>query len=139
MAPPNQAQLGSKEGRIALAINAYRSGYFTSIRSAAVSYDIPRSTLQARLQGRAPRHEKRSANLKLTDTEELVLVQWILSMSDRGLLVRIAHIRQKADLLLQKRTGSGEGRAYQVGQQWAYNFVRRHPSLHTHYNRKYDY
>ena len=53
MPPPTTAQLASKEGRMALAINSYKSGYFTSIREAAATYDVPRSTLQARLHGRA--------------------------------------------------------------------------------------
>jgi hypothetical protein len=69
-----RAQLASKEGRMALAINSYKSGSFTSIRSAANTYGIPESTLRLRLRGRPSREEKRSANLKLTDTEEQTLI-----------------------------------------------------------------
>ena len=139
MAQPNNAQSASKEGRIALAINAYKLGSFTSIRNAATTYDIPRSTLQARLQGRVPQQEIRSANLKLTDTEELTLINWILSMDERGLPVRTASIRDMANLLLQKRTGTDASFTRTVGPRWPYNFVRRHNSLRTQYNRKYDY
>ena len=67
-------------------------------------YDIPKSTLQTRLRGIPSRHEIRSVNLNLTDTEELTLVNWILSMDERDLPVRIPLIRDMANLLLQKRT-----------------------------------
>jgi hypothetical protein len=91
---------------MALAINAYKSGSFTSIHEAAVTYEVSYTTLRARLQGRVSRQEIRSANLKLTDTEEQTLVNWILSMDERGLPVRTALIRDMANLLLQKRTGT---------------------------------
>ena len=126
---------------MALAINSYKSGYFTSVREAAATYDISRSTLQARLHGRVSQQEIRSTNLKLTDTEELTLVNWILSMDERGLPVRTTSIRDMANLLLQKRTvtDASDSRTRTVGKQWPYNFVRRHDSLRTRYNRKYDY
>jgi hypothetical protein len=139
MSPPTSTQLASKEGRMALAINSYKSGSFTSIREAANTYEVSHTTLRARLQGRVPRQEIRSANLKLTDTEEQTLVNWILSMDGRGLPVRIASIRDMANLLLQKRTGTDASSTRTVGPRWAYNFVRRHDSLRTRYNRKYDY
>jgi hypothetical protein len=78
MSPPTSAQLASKEGRMALAINSYKSGSFTSIREAANTYGVPESTLRTRLQRRPSRQEIRSANLKLTDTEEQTLIDWDL-------------------------------------------------------------
>jgi hypothetical protein len=54
MSQPTSAQLASKEGRMALAINSYNSGYFTSQRDAASTYDVPKSTFQTRLKGRPP-------------------------------------------------------------------------------------
>jgi hypothetical protein len=117
MSQPINAQLASKEGRIALAINSYKSGSFTSIREAANTYDIPESTLRTRLQGRLSRQDIRSANLKLTNTEELTLINWILSMDERGLPVRTASIRDMANLLLQKRTGTDASSMRTVGVQ----------------------
>jgi hypothetical protein len=139
MPQPKNTQSASREGRIALAINMYNSGYFTSIRGAADAYDVPFTTLRARLQGRRARQETRSANCKLTDTEELTLVNWILSRSERGLPVRISEIRQMADLLLQKRSVADKGKTRQVSKLWLYNFVKRYKSLRSQYNRKYNY
>jgi hypothetical protein len=100
MSQPTSTQLASKEGRMALAINSYKSGYFTSQRSAADTYDVSESTLRTRLKGRPSRQDYRSVNHKLTDTEELTLVNWILSIDERGLPVRTASIRDMAILLL---------------------------------------
>jgi hypothetical protein len=139
MSQPTSTQFASKEGRMALAIKSYKSGDFTSIREAAAMYDIPKSTLQTRLHGTLPQHEIRSVNHKLTDTEELTLIDWILSMDERGLPVCTASIRDMANLLLQKRSGTDASSTRTVGKQWPYNFVRRHDSLQSRYNRKYDY
>jgi len=139
MSQRNTAQSSSKEGRMALALNAYKSGYFTSIRSAADTYGVPESTLRTRLKGRLARHEKQSVNRKLSNTEESTLVKWILSMDERGLPPHTRHIRQMADLLLQKRSDTDEGQIRGVGQRWVYNFINRHDVIQSRYNRKYDY
>jgi helix-turn-helix, Psq domain len=44
MPPLTKAQLVQQEGRIALALEALKQGYFTSARAAAKAYDVPRST-----------------------------------------------------------------------------------------------
>lgn len=139
MSQPTSAQLLSKEGRIALAIDSYKSGHSTSIPEAATTYEVSHTTLRARLQGRVSRQEMPSANLKLTNTEELTLVDWILSMDERGLPVRTTSIRDMANLLFQKRTGTDASSTCQVGVQWPYNFVRRHDALRTRYNWNNDY
>jgi hypothetical protein len=41
---------------------------------------------------------------KLTETEALTLVEWILSMNERGLPPRADTVRHMANLLLQKRS-----------------------------------
>jgi hypothetical protein len=138
MSPPNTTQLLHQEGRIALAIEAFNQGYFTSIRAAARSYDVPRSTLQDRINKHPARRDLRPANCKLTETEESTLVQWILSMDERGLLPRSDTVRQIANLLLQKRSRN-QGDPLTVGKLWVHNFVQRYGVLKSRYNRKYDY
>jgi hypothetical protein len=132
MSPPNPTHLVHQEGRIALAIEAFNQGHFTSIRAAAKSYDVPRSTLQYRIHKHPARRDSRPASCKLTDTEESTLVQWILSMDERGLPPRSNTVRQMANLL-QKRCQD------QVDQLWVHNFVRRHEALKSRYNWKYNY
>jgi Tc5 transposase DNA-binding domain/helix-turn-helix, Psq domain len=118
-------------------MDALQKGSFTSARAAAKAYDVSRSTLQYRINGHPMQYNYRSPNCKLTATEELTLVQWILSMDQRGLPPRPDSVRQMANLLLEKRSNSNSNS--QVGQCWVINFVRRHQALQTQYNRKYDY
>jgi hypothetical protein len=141
MPPSNSTSSVQREGRIALAIEALKQGYFTSVKGAAKLYDVPESTLRYRLKGNPPQRGRRSPNCKLTATEELTLVQWILSMGQRGLPPRPDSVRQMANLLLKKRSNSDSNSDpnRQVGKRWVINFVRRHKALQTRYTRKYDY
>jgi len=137
MPPPTKAQLVQQEGRIALALEALKQGYFTSARAAANAYDVPKSTFQDRVNGLSMQVNHRPPNCKLSIAEETTLVQWILSMDQRGLPPRPDSVRQMANLLLEKRSDSNSNR--QVGKRWVINLVRRHHALQTRYTRKYDY
>ena len=95
-----------QEGRIALAMDAIQKGHFTSARAAAKSYDILHTTLQNRINGQPARRDSQPLNRKLTNTEESTLVQWILSIDQRGLPPRPNSVQQMANLLLQKRSNS---------------------------------
>jgi hypothetical protein len=92
------------EGRIALAIQAIQQGSVKSIGAASVAYDIPWSTLNRRVKGCTARRDTRPASSKLTQTEELTLVEWVLLMDRRGLAPTYDIVRQMANLLLQKRS-----------------------------------
>lgn len=100
MPPRKSSQLAQNEGRIALAIQAYQKGQFRSLKAATDAYDVPYATTHNRLHGRVARHDLRSANLKLTQNEESSLVQWIVSIDERGLSPRVNTVRQMANLLL---------------------------------------
>ena len=136
MAPPNSVQLAQKEGQITLAVQAFKAGQFSSKRACANTYNIPESTLRRRVKGTHARRNTVPINRKLTTTEESTLIEWILSMDQRGLAPRSDTVRQMASLLLQKRS---QDNTLTVGKQWVYNFVRRHQELKSRYNRKYDY
>src|SRR5450432_1627541 len=141
MPPPNSTSSVQREGRIELAIQALKQGYFTSLKGAARSYDVPYTTLYDRIHNRPARRDARLPNCKLIATEELTLVQWILSMDQRGLAPRPDSVQQMANLLLEKRSNSNSNPNPKslVGQRWVINFVRRHQALQTRYNCKYDY
>ena len=136
MAPPHNTQLAHNEGRIALAMQAIKQGHISSVRAAAQTYDVPKSTLTRHVKGIDARRDSIPINRKLDNTEESTLIEWILSMDQRGLPVRSDSIRQMANLLLQKRS---QDKTLQVGQRWVYNFIQRHDSLQSKYTRKYDY
>ena len=68
--PPKRAQIGQKdpnqEGRVLLAIKAIQTGQITSVREAIRLFNIPRTTLRARLAGTPSRPITRANNYKLT-------------------------------------------------------------------------
>jgi helix-turn-helix, Psq domain len=106
MPPPNSTESVQREGRIALAIEALKQGYFTSLKGAAKSYDVPYTTLRRRVHNCPARCDQRSPKCKLIAIEESTLVQWILLMDQRGLVPRPDSVRQMANLLLKKRSSS---------------------------------
>ena len=114
--PPNRSESRQKateqEGRILIALQAYKKGQIKSLRAAAQLYDIPKSTLQDRATGMASRVEKRWYSYKLTQLEEDSLSQWILSMDSRGAAPRPSTIREMANILLATR---GESPAHTIG------------------------
>lgn len=57
---------------------------------------------------------------KLTTTEESTLLEWVLSMDQRGLAPRFDTVRQMANLLLQTRC-QNQDNLDTVGQLWVYN------------------
>jgi hypothetical protein len=138
MAQPNSVQLAQKEGRIALAIQAFKQGHISSLRAAAKAYDVPETTLRDRVKGIPARRDVVPNNRKLTTTEESTLIKLILSMDQRGLAPTKDTVHQMANLLLQKRS-QDQANPMTIGQRWVYNLVRRHPALKSRYNRKYDY
>jgi hypothetical protein len=94
------------EGRILLAITAFKQGQFTSIRAAATAYDTPYITTLRRAQGRPSRSECQPNGQKLSSTEEGALKNWIISLDTRGFPPRISAVRDIANLLLAARTKS---------------------------------
>ncbi|RJE17767.1 Pogo transposable element, partial [Aspergillus sclerotialis] len=125
-----------QEGRILLAISAIQKNEITAIREAARRFAIPESTLRRRLNSRMNRAETRANSHKLTQIEEESLVQWILSMDQRGVAPRPTTVREMANLLLQGRETTP---VQTVGEKWVYNFVKRHSELATRFSRRYNY
>jgi hypothetical protein len=71
--------------------------------------------------------------MKLTATEESIILQRALDFDERGSSLQLAAVKSMADILLAQRHQGP------VGKQWANNFVRRQPELRVKFNRKYDY
>ena len=85
--PPNQVRLRQdsiqQEGRLLLAIQAIKSKEISSIRRAADQFHVNRYTLTRRLRGTINRAESRANSHKLTEIEEELLQQRILSLDRR--------------------------------------------------------
>jgi len=68
----------TKEARIILAIEAIRTTQKLSRRRAAVIYNVPKSTLRARITGVALKALSVNAFQNLTTVEKEVIIQYIL-------------------------------------------------------------
>lgn len=106
MSTPQSDQNTSKEGRILLAIRAFQNGQFSSIRAAAYTYNVSRSTLIICLQGHPAHTNSTSNNQKLISTKESAFVEQILSINQYNLLLQATTVQQIANLLLAEQLKS---------------------------------
>lgn len=90
-----------QEDRIQIAIKAFQNGEIPTIREITRVFDIPRRTLDRRLQGIPFRRDTPANGHKLTPEEEQSLLQWILSMDMRGSAPRPPMVREMANILLR--------------------------------------
>lgn len=126
--------------RIAQAIEAIKDNSCPNIRAAARVFDVPRTTLATRLHGVPTRQQSHITQHKLLPTEEKALLQWVLSMGERGFPPRISIVRQMAAILLSARTErTVDTSSINIGQNWVRRFINRHNELQSKYTRKYDY
>src|SRR3954453_14118175 len=95
-----QSNRALQEGRIELAIQAYKDGQFQSLRRAADAYNVSRPTLQRRYNGPPARADTRPSCQKLTATEEQTIVRYILDLDSRGFAPRLCEVADMVDKLL---------------------------------------
>ena len=121
-----------KEGRIQLALYAYNTGQFRSLRAAATAYNAKYRTLTDRAKGITFRPETRPNRHNLTETEEQTIVRYILDLDSRGFAPRLCEVEDMANKILGSRTDT------RVGKCWAQRFVTRTEELRMAYNRAKD-
>jgi hypothetical protein len=126
----------SQENRMQMAISAYQKKQFRSKIAAARIFGVSRETFRDRLRGVKSRTETRANCHKLTAREEDVLAKRLLDADKRGFSIRPQYLRGMAHILLSERT---QDPTAIIGINWAYKFVKRHPALHTRYNRRITY
>lgn len=123
----------SNEAGIILALQALEKNPKLSYRKAASIYNVPRTTLRARRDGRTSRRDCTANSKNLTNSEEIAILKYILQLDSQGLPPRYVNVEDMANHLLSER---GTRR---VGVRWAKNFVQRQPELTTRFQRRYDY
>jgi hypothetical protein len=96
-------EIQTQEARIILVIKAIRTSKKPSKRSAAKLYNILYTSLSNRIASRTYRLEATANSLKLTELEELVLLQYILDLDSRGFTPRLAGIEDIVNYILESR------------------------------------
>ena len=100
--PPNESQ-------IILAIQAIQKNPKLSYRQAAAIYNISRTTLQRRMNGKHARRDIRANNTRLTELEEKTLVRYILDLDSRGFAPRLHDVEDMANVITASRDASRVG------------------------------
>ena len=76
--PHHNMNPNSTESRLILALQAIKSNPDLSVRRAAQIYNVPRRTLVDRRAGKPSRRDIQPKSRKLTNSEESMIVQYIL-------------------------------------------------------------
>jgi hypothetical protein len=121
------------ERNINLALQAIKNDLTLSARAAGKIYTCNYQKLGRRRRGIQLRRDIPANLRKLTDLEELVIVQYILDLATKGFPPRISIVKDIVNRLLATRD------ILRVGTRWANNFVKRRLELRTRFQRKYDY
>jgi hypothetical protein len=121
------------ESQVILACQAIQKTPKLSVRKAASIYMVDRGTVTKRLRGITPRRDTVANSRKLTNLEEVTIVEYILDLDSRSFPPRLSGVRDMANRLLADRNASP------VGPRWASNFVKRQKELSTRFTRRYDY
>jgi hypothetical protein len=123
----------NKEARINLALQAIQSQPHLSVRKAARTYDIPRSTLATRMAGRQSHAETTLRMRRLSEIEEDIIVQYVLDLDSKGFPPSLSAVEDMANHLVRLK---GERH---VGKHWVERFIKRRTELKTRFNRVYDF
>ena len=99
MATPQQENPLFQEGRLILAVNAYKQGQFEALQPATTTYDVPQTTARRCIAGITPKCSSIAPNCRLTPAQKETLKQRILSIDQCGMPPRNSTIWQMASLL----------------------------------------
>jgi len=113
MALPKRVHSSPNEGNILLAISAFNSGHFPTISATAKAYSVSKTTLFRRISSAPSREDYRPINMRLSKTEERVLLKDILQLDSQGLSPSLKIIKDKASAICKARG------AQAVGINWA--------------------
>ena len=78
MATPQQENPPFWEGRLVLAIDAYRQGQFEALQPAIITYNVPQTTARRYIAGITPKRGSIALNRRLILAQKESLKQWIL-------------------------------------------------------------
>ena len=90
----------SKEAKVILALEAIRNDKNLSLQAATKLYNVLESTLNSRRASISARRNTTPNSRRLTDSEEKVIIQYVLELALRSFLLRLYGIEDIANQLL---------------------------------------
>jgi hypothetical protein len=112
-----------------------------SLRAIAELYDVCRTTLMDRINGRKSRKESGLAQQKLLIAEQLSLISYITFLYELGIPASLTKATEMAQEILQRRYARTRGlhvrqldnqilpQEFRVGSKWMRRFINRRPEL----------
>ena len=128
------------EDTLIAALTAYRNGEYTSIRTCAYAFNIPRTTLTSRLSTRTSRSKSHESQKILSTAEEEVLLKAITRLAKSGYPITLPLTRDLAEeIRLSRFRLSSTLTSYPpISVRWINRFRKRYPELKTVYSRSLD-
>ena len=105
------------EKQLNLAIQAIKHNLNLKVYTASKIYRVDHRKLSRRLRGMPSRRAIQANSRKMTDLEEIVLVEYILNLASKGFPPRLYIVEEMANRIIATRQGE------RVGPRWAGNFV----------------
>src|SRR5437763_6910221 len=137
MTRPKNSESVETEARIQKAIQAMKKYSKSKPRKAARDFDVPRSTLQNRVNGKKARSKAHKNTMNLTHHEESELVRWITMFTTRGYAPRYRTVRELAELIRNRRIFGVNDETIQLvnyesfSRDWVSHFMSCHPQLES--------
>ncbi|KAJ8913919.1 hypothetical protein NQ315_005717 [Exocentrus adspersus] len=99
------------------------------VATAAKTYGVLRVTLLYKCSGKSPKTCKMGPATILTDHEESVLVEWILSLNRMHYPVTKKHLLDSVQRIIQETKRNNSFTENRPGRKWYHSFLKRHPVL----------
>jgi hypothetical protein len=129
------------EANIQKALSAIKNQEYSSIRKAALAFNIPNATLQSRMSGRKSRTEAHEAEQILSNAEEKTLARWITRLTRTGFPASPALAIEMAEEIRRGRVQLSKASAptpRPIGQKWLTRFKSRMPDIAGIWTRQID-
>jgi hypothetical protein len=97
-----------------------------SLRTAQQRWNIPRSTLNDRMNGSRSRRDAHAHEMIMTEQQEKDLAEWISDLDRRHQPPSIPRCRMMANEILRHSKSDAT-----ISRNWMYKFFKRHPDIGT--------
>lgn len=102
-----------------------------SVKAAAKAFNVPRTTLLYKVNGRYPEERKMGPKTNLTIEEENILIEWMFRCASRGFPVTREQLIDSVELLIKKKNQKTSFNNSRPGKKWFSLFLKRHPEIST--------
>lgn len=115
-----------QENRIEQALEDLANGDFPNATKAALWYDVEPRLLQRRVKGAGSRSTREPTNQRLTKDQERSLCEYVDTLDDLHVQIRIPHIRGAAEFI--RLIGAPASATHKpLGPNWVTKFLAQHP------------